>query len=322
MADYPSYSVAIRTLGKSGDMFVRMIQSLKEQTVPAAQILVYIANGYAVPPQIADERYITCPKGMATQRALPFTEATGEYLLLCDDDILFEPDSVRKLFDALLERQADCISPNVFPNHEMPLKAKLINIAFYGTYPSVSKKWAFRIRRSSYYSYCNRPVDVMPAQSCAGPCILMKKSVNDALHYQDEVWLDQVPYTSGQDQVFAYKLYRYGYKMLIHYTSGVEHLDAQTGHVKNPELADYNKRLLRYVIWYRTIYEPDKGFFKVLDTIAFYGYWFWLLMLAVLSFCIGRNKYKVRNSVRSLKEARSFVHSEAFNKIPKWEVKR
>ena len=320
--NYPSYSVAIRTLGKSGDLFVRMIRSLKEQTVPAEQILVYIAEGYDAPAQIADEQYITCPKGMATQRALPYSEATSEFLLLCDDDILFEPDSVRKLFDALLERRADCISPNVFPNHQMGLKEKLINMAFYGTFPSCSRKWAFRIRRSSYYSYCNRPVDVMPAQSCAGPCILMKKSVNDALHYRDEIWLDQVPYTSGQDQVFAYKLYRYGYKMLIHYASGVVHLDAQTGHIKDPEKADYNKRLLRYVIWYRTLYEPDKWAGRCLDVLSFYAYWTWLLLLAIFSFCIGRNKYKVRNSVRSLREARRFVRSDKFNQIPKWTVKR
>lgn len=320
--NYPSYSVAIRTLGKSGDLFVRMIRSLKEQTVPAEQILVYIAEGYDAPARIADEQYITCPKGMATQRALSFDEATGEYLLLCDDDILFEPDSVRKLFDALLERRADCISPNVFPNHQMGLKEKLINMAFYGTFPSCSRKWAFRIRRSSYYSYCNRPVDVMPGQSCAGPCILMKKSVNDALHYRDEVWLDQVPYTSGQDQVFAYKLYRYGYKMLIHYASGVIHLDAQTGHIKDPEKADYNKRLLRYVIWYRTIFEPDNWAERRLDELSFYAYWIWLLLLAIVSFCIGRNPYKVRNSVRSLREARRFVRSETFNRIPKWTVKK
>lgn len=319
---YPSYSVIIRTLGKAGDLYTNMILSLKKQSVSPESILVYIAEGYALPDPIADEKYIYCPKGMATQRAQTFSETDAEYLLLCDDDLIFEPDAVKNLFDALLERDADCISANMYPNHKMSLKEKLIHIAFYGTYPSYGRKWAFRIRRSSYYSYCQHPREVMPAQSCAGGCLLLKKSVNTALSYGDETWLDQVPYTSGQDQVFAYKLYRYGYLLLIHYASGIRHQDGQTGHVKDPEKADYHKRFLRYVIWYRTIYEPDGPFRRLLDVMAFYGYWTWLLGLALISHCIGRNKYKVKNSIQSLRKARKYVHSAAYGEIPKWEVRR
>lgn len=299
-----------------------MIHSLKRQTIPAEKILVYLAEGYKRPDCICDEEYIVCRKGMAAQRALPFSEISSEYILLCDDDLFLKPDAVQKLFDALEEESADCISPNVFPNHEMPLKSKIINMAYYGTFPSFSRKWAFRIRRSSYYSYCSRPSSVMLAQSCAGPCILIKKSVNDALHYEEELWLDQVPYTSGQDQVFAYKLFRYGYKMLIHYQAGVEHCDARTGHVKDEKLADYNKRFLRYIIWFRTIYMPDKGLNRVLDVLSFYGYWTWLLFLAVISYCVGHNKFKLPNALKALNEARKFVHSDEFQKIPRWNVSR
>lgn len=45
-----SYSVAIRTLGKAGDMFSRLIYSLKSQTIPPSGIYVYIAEGYELPP--------------------------------------------------------------------------------------------------------------------------------------------------------------------------------------------------------------------------------------------------------------------------------
>lgn len=319
--NYPTYSVAIRTLGKAGNIYVRMIQSLKRQTIPAEKILVYLAEGYPRPDSVCDEEYIICPKGMASQRALSFSEIRSEFILLCDDDVLFSADSVQKLFDALLDESADCISPNVFPNHEMSFKRKLLNIAYYGTFPSFSRRWAFKIRRSSYYSYCNRPSVVMSSQSCAGPCILIKKNVNKSLNYNEELWLDSVPYTSGQDQVFAYKLFRYGYKMLIHYQSGVEHLDARTGHIRDEKLADYNKRFLRYIIWFRTIYLPDKGFYRILDILSFYSYWLWLLFLAALSYSMGRNTFKLSNSIKALSKARAFVHSEEFQKIPQWNIK-
>ena len=117
-----SYSVAIRTLGKAGDMFSRLIYSLKSQTIPPSGIYVYIAEGYELPKRVADERYIYCAKGMVHQRALPFNEITTEYILLCDDDIEFKEGAVMKLFDALEEHDGDCVSPNLFPNHTMSLR--------------------------------------------------------------------------------------------------------------------------------------------------------------------------------------------------------
>ena len=97
MKTYPSYSVAIRTLGKAGQMFERMIKSLKAQTVPPEGIFVYIAEGYELPERVADERYIYCAKGMVHQRALTFNEITTEYILLCDDDIEFKEDMPKTL---------------------------------------------------------------------------------------------------------------------------------------------------------------------------------------------------------------------------------
>lgn len=314
--------MAIRTLGKSGVAYETLIRCLKKQTIPPAKIVVYIAEGYSLPDRVADEVYVYCKKGMAHQRALPYDEIYTEYILLCDDDVYFAEDAVEKLFSAMLENQADCISPNVFPNHDMRFRMKLIKAALYGELPSFRKKYAFRIRKSSNYSYCNNPREVMEAQSCAGPCMLVKKSVNNSLNYTDELWLDQFPYTSGQDQIFAYKLYRYGYKLMIHYDAGVIHLDAKTGHIKDQKQADFNKRKIRYIEWYRSVYEPASSFKKLMALFAFYGYWVWLFSLALTSFVVRGHKYKVQNSLSALLEARQYVKSKEYTSIPKWQVVR
>ena len=39
------YNVAIRTVGKAGDKYVKEIESLKAQTVAPDRIVVYIAEG-------------------------------------------------------------------------------------------------------------------------------------------------------------------------------------------------------------------------------------------------------------------------------------
>ena len=319
---YPHYSVAIRTLGKSGILLDTLIMSLKKQTCQPNKIIIYIAEGYPCPQKVADEIYVYCPKGMAHQRSLDFEEIDDEYILLCDDDIFLKPTAVQKLFDGLLDNDGDCISPNVFPNHEMRFRTKCLNAAFYGTFPSFSNKYAFKIRKSSYYSYANSPKTIMEAQSCAGPCMLVKKAVNNSLNYKDENWLDTFPYTSGQDQIFAYKLYRYGYKLLIHYDSGVTHLDAQTGHIKDVIQADFNKRMIRYIEWYRSIYEPSSQIERIYAIISYYTYWTWLYLLAIISKLIGRNMYKMSNSTKALKAAKKYVASKEFQNIPKWHVKR
>ena len=316
------YSVAIRTLGKSGIAYETLIRCLKSQTIPPQKIVVYLADGYDYPVKVDDEIIVYSKKGMAHQRALRYEEIDTELVLLCDDDVYFAENSVEKLLKALVEHNADCISANVFPNHNMRLRMKVLKAVFYGEFPSFGKRFAFRIRKSSNYSYCNSPSEVMESQSCAGPCMLIKKSVNNMLSYEDELWMDQFPYTSGQDQIFAYKLYRYGYKLCIHYTAGIIHLDAQTGHVKDEILADFNKRKIKYIEWYRSIYEPSKKWDRLLALISYYTYWLWLLGLAMISFIIGRNKFKVKNSIKALSEARQYVNSNEYSVIPKWKVVR
>ena len=55
----------------------------------------------------------------------------------------------------------------------------------------------------------------MPTQSAAFACLLVRKSAYAAIHYEDERWLDKLGYALGDDQLFFYKLYRHGFKVLI-----------------------------------------------------------------------------------------------------------
>ena len=315
-----SYSVAIRTLGKAGDMFSRLIYSLKSQTIPPSGIYVYIAEGYELPERVADERYIYCAKGMVHQRALKFDEITTDYILLCDDDIEFKEDAVMKLFDALEEHDGDSVSPNLFPNHEMSLKEKISHAILYGELPGIIRnKYAFRIRRNGYYTYSSRPREVMVSQSSAGACLLMKKRAFLDIRFWEEIWMDSFRYPIGEDQMLAYKLYRTGHKLLVHFDAGVTHLDAGSGHTSDPEKTDLDEKCLRYLIWYRSIYQPSKGLEKLRASVSFYSRWALLLTLSLIS-AIKGHSFRFTNCFYSLKKARAFIASEEFSSIPKWEI--
>lgn len=211
------YTAVIRTLGKAGEKYKALLDSLCAQTIPPQAILVYIAKGYPVPKETCGkELYIRCEKGMVHQRSLPFTEVETEWMLFCDDDIHLEKDSVERLWKGLneyccIEKQdvnSACISPDVFPNSNAPFFYK-VRSAINFTFPHYKKKWAFIIRQSGHYSYNNiserKRLSVLKSESAAGPCCLINKHIYSAIHFEDERFLDGFKYAMGDDQLFYYK---------------------------------------------------------------------------------------------------------------------
>ena len=253
------YCAAIRTLGTAGDKYYQTLLSLKQQTIPPKKILVYIAEGYPLPKEtIGIEQYVYVKKGMIAQRALPYKEVDTEYILLLDDDLAFPSSMVEKLFGEMQKFDADVISPNVFPNHNMTVLQKLYSIFFVGTFPMKSNKYAFKIRKNGCYSYNNNPKkDVYLSQSAAGSCSLWKLNSFRSIHFEDEIYFDRFRYPLGDDQLLFYKAYLNGYKLLVDYNTGIQHLDGKTGHqtINKQKLIDDTAILL--LIWHRTCYQEE-----------------------------------------------------------------
>ena len=253
------YCAAIRTLGTAGDKYYQTLLSLKQQTIPPKKILVYIAEGYPLPKEtIGIEQYVYVKKGMIAQRALPYKEVDAEYILLLDDDLAFPSSMVEKLFGEMQKCDADVISPNVFPNHNMTVLQKLYSIFFVGTFPMKSDKYAFKIRKNGCYSYNNNPKkDVYLSQSAAGSCSLWKLNSFRSIHFEDEIYFDRFRYPLGEDQLLFYKAYLNGYKLLVDYNTGIQHLDGKAEHqtINKQKLIDDTAILL--LIWHRTCYQKE-----------------------------------------------------------------
>lgn len=317
---YPPYCVAIRTLGKAGKKYTDLINSLKQQTHPPKAIFVYIAEGYQTPVQVADEIYITTPKGMVCQRAQRYDEVGTEYILFCDDDMYLPSGAVQILFEALTGYHADCIAVNAFPNHGMSLTQKIKAGVLYGTLPSFFSRYAFRIRNSSFYSYAMHPQSVMLTQSFSGACFLVRKTTFLQARCEEECWMDQFPYVQGDDQMLSYKMYLGGNVLLVHYDSGIEHRDAKTSHVDSARERFYNNGALRYVIWYRSVYQTRRSALaKFYASVCFYTAWFWQFLLSLALWILRIRTYRLRDTVASLLYARRYVSSESFRELPVWQ---
>lgn len=317
------YSVVIRTLGRAGEYYQKTLDSLKDQSIPPSDVIVYIAEGYDLPSEtIGTERYIAVPKGMVAQRSLDYNEVRTEYCLFLDDDVYLPPDAVEKMFNELVQYNAQVISPCTFANHKVPLKSKFLKSL---TGKEVCRiwgnKWAFKVLRTAGFSYNNNPSrPVYESQSNAGPCFFCRKEDFLNIAFQEELWLDKAPYALPEDQVMYYKMYKKGLKVLITFDTGIVHLDAGSTIGQNPErsakliFSEYRNKL---IFWHRFIYLPEKSWALKI----------WSIMAILYAYGVQFFKHSVFYFLGKKSEAKSFwsgclsgldyIKSEEYKRLPR-----
>lgn len=319
-----TYSIAIRTLGLSREIFKRELESIALQTVQPERIIVYIAEGYERPEfQIGREEYIWVPKGMVAQRALQYEEITSDYIMLLDDDVELAPDSAAKLLQALVENHADVIGADTFRNQDMSIKGKLFAAVTNWVAPHCDKRWAFKIHRHGGFSYLAHPQrECMPTQYCAGPASMWRREPLLAIHLEDECFLDQLGFALGDDMLEFYKLHVCGYRQMLHYSSGIKHLDAKSSSMAYH--GSINKYYVRakggFLLWWRTCYESRHA--KWLTAVIYTGKVLWLFLVNLLAAVVLCKPQIPLLYIRGILDAWCYVHSAEYKKIPPYLTHR
>lgn len=321
------YCVAIRTLGQAGALYQQELDSLNKQTIKPEKILVYLAEGYTKPKEtIGWETIGYVKKGMVAQRALNYDEVTTPYVLFLDDDVYLPEDAVEKLAKGLIEIQGDCIAADTFPNHKMSMMSKVLAFVTNWAYPHYSRKWAIKVQRNGSFSYNNKPTkDVYNTQSAAGPCSLWRLEAFRGIRLQDELWLDRLGFAYGEDLLCYHKLYINDGKMLMHYTCGAKHLDAQSSREKyNADPAKLHKRARAwFILWWRINYSLNNrnGWHRTKSLLSFGAKCIWGLMLH-LAYSLAKFSYKpLIYFIQGNLDGYKFVHSDAYKDVPNFIVK-
>lgn len=312
------YSVLIRTLGKAGEKYQRMLDSLKLQSILPKEIIIYIAEGYDIPKEtIGIERYVYVKKGMVAQRALPYNEVSTEYILFLDDDVYLPVDGVERLYSALQENDAEVISPDVFPNAERSfLSSILMAVSGRMVARRDDGKWGYKVMRNSGYSYNNSPrKSVYRSQTNAGPCFFCKKSDFLSINFQDELWMDNLTYALGDDQVMFYKMHLCGLKVLTIYDSGIVHLDAGSTMMSMDKKRSmiYSDFWFKTVFWHRFIYKPERNcVVRCYDFICLAYALLFTLFISLIKFefdILGIKWNAIKNAI-------AFLKSDTYRNLP------
>ena len=182
--------------------------------------------------------------------------------------------------------------------------------------------WANKVKRDAGFSYNSNPSkQVLPTQTAAFASLLCKKSAYQAIHFEDERWLDTFSFASMDDQLFYYKLYLQGFKVLMHYETGIQHLDARAGVRVNVKKRMYYKKKLLFTIWYRTLFSIKKNRNeKVLSGLAFV----WRNLLGIVALMGDAIRFKqpiyLIDYFRGLYAGYQYVHSEEYKRIPSFDA--
>lgn len=312
------YSVAIRTLGCAGIKYQRLLNSLKNQTLPPKAIYIYIAKGYPLPSEtIGIERYVYVDKGMVAQRALQYSEIETEYILFLDDDLEFPPDTISKMYEHLRSADADIVSPDILPNHNRPFLTRItmtLSGRMFGR--RYDETWGYKVMGNAGYSYNLFPKkEWYISQTNAGACFLCKKDVFLSIQYDDERWLDAMPYAMGDDQVMYYKMFCCGYKQITWYNHNILHLDGGNNMSQTKERSRVESDMyFKIIFWYRFIFQPErKGVTKIFISSIF----IYTIFFSLVSSLLRLDLQMLLVKTTSIKRAVTFLRSNKYHAIPK-----
>jgi GT2 family glycosyltransferase len=322
MESLPSYSIAIRTLGTSGERFRMELDSITVQSIQPEKVVVYIAEGYPRPAfTVGKEEYMWVKKGMISQRALSYNEIDSDCILMLDDDVSLAPDSAELMLKALNDNDADAIGADVFKNHKMDFSMKAYAVITNLVFPHRSRKWAFKIHMNGSFSYNNKPSESFySSQSCGGPAIMWRKDALVRLHLEDELWLDSLGFAYGDDQLETYKLYCNGGLLGVIYDAGITNLDAQSSSAAFRKSSDhiYVRTKAQYMIWYRSIFRngSDTAVSRLAAAIAFGLKALWLLFVMCGAAIIKLDGRFVSSYFKGLRDGMRAVRSPEFRSLP------
>lgn len=272
----PQYSVIIRTL-TGGEKYFNLLKSIESQTIKPAHVYIVQPFGYAPPKeQIGFEEYIHTEKGMWSQRIFGMEYCYeqsnhSKYLLACDDDITFDREFAERMLGIAEEYNADFLIP--IKDYFAPLRKRILSSLLGGRTENKHSPYKITIKSNTSFSVNNHlQLNVNPTQSGPFQLFLMRTDCTSEMKLRDEMWLDETRYAWPDDQVFFYKAFLKGFKVLSCKKPLFFHHDGKAGVTAIERENDKLKSIFRNkIIFWRKFIVPqyENSIVKFLVTIEF-----------------------------------------------------
>lgn len=313
----------IRTLGKAGEKYQALLDSVAGLIPSPKEVIVVLPEGYPLPAQqLGWETFYFSPKGMVAQRLWGIERCKTRYALVCDDDVSFGPEFVRLLSEPLLAGKASFSSAPLYSFLPRPGLNACISALMAGAAPTVFYKERYNsVLRSSGYSY-NRKLDkrrkYYETQSLPWTCFFAEVEAFRKLHLEEEIWLDRHGYAAMDDQTMFYKAWLLGYKTAVIPAAQYIHQDAGTAVKSNRPEAAYASTFNRVVFWHRFLYRKQPHMPAKIYTRICFGYY----MLALFAFdflSVLRKRLEKQDAAlrkKGYKDGWKYVKTQEYSALP------
>lgn len=262
------YSVIIRTTGKAGEKYARLLASIDRLVPRPREVIVVLPEGYDLPAErLGWETFYFSPKGMVIQRLHGIQMCKTPYALISDDDIAFEPDFVQKLYQPL---QDGAFGLSAGPLLEFfPARGPEAVIWALGGAALPARRdsrYYVSLLRTTGFVY-NRNIDmtrttIYESKSAAWTCFFADIEKLRSIHFEDELWLDRLGYSAHDDTAMFYKAWLRGIKTAIVSTAAYQHLDGKTSTRGRPVQVKRSMGFTRTVLWHRYFYRQSSALEK------------------------------------------------------------
>ena len=306
------YSVYIRTLGRGGDKYSKLLQSIDSQTVKPEEVVVVLPHGFRPPEErLGYERFAYCEKGMVRQRVFAINDAKTPYVLLLDDDVEFEPQYVEKIFKTMVTAGAQCCIPVLNDNSLRSSFVRRLAESFIGvaTYKDTHDQWYVKINRcGGLVLNSNMKPDVQYySQTGHGSNCFAETAALRGMRFGDELWLEDSGYPLPEDQVMFYKLYKSGVSIAVCRDAYFRHLDAASTNDGRRYLGVAKAKAGNYLIfWYRFIYLQSRGLPRLWNVLAICHRLFWESLLGIVK---NHNKATAKSVFSGIKYGLAYIHN-------------
>ncbi|WP_040194500.1 glycosyltransferase family 2 protein [Clostridium culturomicium] len=272
------YSICIRTLGRGGENYKKLANSINNLSIKPKEVLIVIPKGYELPKdKIEGSTIVFSEKGMLLQRIIGYEKASAEYVLLLDDDVEFEPAMIEKLSKPVLEGK----SALSFPIYEELLPQKGIKWAVsaltLSAIPSLNDKSKYvKILPSGGYMYNRNYSNTdgwLYSESAPGMCVFGERQALININLRDELWVEKSSYPLREDAVLIYKAFLKHYEAVGVENIEIEHLDTGSSENNRNIKAAYATTLNHIIFWHRFIFKERKNIFKKIIAALAIGYW-------------------------------------------------
>lgn len=321
--DVIDYSVVIRTTGKAGPKYAKLLESIEGLIPRPREVIVVLPEGYSLPPErLGWETFYFCPKGMVAQRLFGIVQCKTPYALITDDDIAFSSDFVQKLYQPVADGSFGLSAGPLlefFPRKGIKAFFWALGAA---AVPTVWHKNHYTtVLHSSGYSY-NRNVDLSrkepyEAQTAAWTCFFADVEKLRSIHFEDEVWLDRLGYSAHDDTAMFYKAWLRGIKTGIVPLAVYQHLDGKTSTKGRSVAVEKATGFTRFVFWYRFIFQQSTGIEKIWSIVCIGYRMIFQIMCDFIRCCAGKRSFdEVSAYISGIIEGLRWVKKGKFKELP------